>query len=90
MPYGSIVLLRGILQGMGHHVECDILARKLAKRPNAVSPVGSPAYSDCSVLTAPSDLPDGEYRVAFDGHILVVNREYGVWLAKGTPSRFDN
>jgi hypothetical protein len=77
---GSIVLLRALLTGMGRHAECDILVRKLSRNEsNVTSAAGSPAYSECSVISAPADLPDGEYRVQFEGHFVVATREHGVW-----------
>lgn len=75
----SVVLLRAILKGMGHEVECDVIARRLvADTREAVSP-GS-KYSNCSVLTAPADLPDGEYTVHMDSGVFTAFRRSGHWL----------
>jgi hypothetical protein len=65
MPRGSIVLLRGTVQGMGREAKCDVLVRK------EVSSSGSVEYTDCSIITAPADLPDGKYGVMLDDHFFV-------------------
>ena len=31
-------------------------------------------YTDCSVVVAPADLPDGDYTVYFDGHSFLATR----------------
>jgi hypothetical protein len=75
----SVVLLRAILKGMGHEVECEVIARQLAADTReTVSPASK--YSNCSVLTAPSDLPDGEYTVHMDSGVFTAFRRSGRWL----------
>ncbi len=76
---GCLVLVRGLLKGMSREVECEVIARK--------SPTGTMAeekskftYLDCRVLTAPLDLPDGEYTVQLDSQIIPVHRRSGQWL----------
>lgn len=89
MADGPIILLRASLNGMGQQAECDILVRKsIRSQPNAVSLAGLPRYSECSVISSPPNLPDGEYRVAFEGHVAKVNREQGVWLMREPVFRF--
>lgn len=89
MPEGSIVLLRASLKGMGREAECDILVRKsLRNQPNAVSAADAYRYSECSVISAPTDLPDGEYRVVFEDHVAKVKKESGTWVLREPVSRF--
>jgi hypothetical protein len=38
-------------------------------------------YSRCSVIQATSDLPDGDYMVAFQGNSVIARRQGGLWLA---------
>ena len=76
---GSVVLLRAILKGMGREVECDVIARRLTPETReSVSPVSK--YSNCSVVTAPADLPDGEYTVHLDSGVFTAFRRSGHWL----------
>jgi hypothetical protein len=84
---GSIVLLPGHLQGMGREAACEVLARKAADFSSAKSAFPEPDYKDCSVIGAPADLPDGEYRVTFEGHFFLANRQRGLWLSQGSASR---
>jgi hypothetical protein len=76
---GCLVLLRGLLKGMSREVECEVIVRK--------SPIGTtteagfvPTYLDCKILTAPVDLPDGEYTVHLDSQVIPVVRRRGQWL----------
>lgn len=85
MSQDSIVLLRASLFGMSQQAECDILVRKLIRDQPYV--MGSPLYSECSVIAAPADLPDGDYHVMFKGHVARVRKEDGIWLLRGSVSR---
>lgn len=76
---GSVVLIRALLKGMGREVECDVMARKLPyETGKTVSSLH--AYSDCNILTAPSDLPDGEYVLHVDEQVIPVLRRNGHWF----------
>jgi len=76
---GSVVLLHAILRGMGREVECDVIARRLV--PDTREEVSSASkYSNCSVLMAPADLPDGEYTVHLDSGAFTAFRRSGRWL----------
>jgi len=79
MYMGSVVLLRAILKGMGHEVECDVIARRFSSDTREIVPPAS-KYSNCSVLTAPKDLPDGEYTVHLDTVIFTAVRRSGHWF----------
>lgn len=76
---GSVVLLRALLRGMGREVECELMARKstagvVAQGSSVVN------YLDCRILTAPSDLPDGEYAIHIGSQVIPVLRRRGQWL----------
>ena len=91
MPDDSIVLLRATLKGQGREAECNILVRvSIRNEANEVFARSSVRYSECSVISAPADLPDGEYRVTFEGHVAHVKREHGVWLLREPVSRLRN
>lgn len=76
---GSLVLLHALLKGMGREVECEVIARRsLMGIATEVSSLT--VYSDCRILTTPSDLPDGEYAVHLNSQIIPVLRRRGQWL----------
>lgn len=66
--------------------KCDVLARKLPIGTSRGG--GSPDYTDCTVIDAPFDLPDGEYVVHFDDHLVAVTKQRGYWLPRGTAKRY--
>ena len=76
----SVVLIHGVLRGMGQESACEMLALQ-ETHPETRKPV----YSRCSVINAPSGLPDGEYTVAFDVVVVAVHRQGGLWLPDGVP-----
>lgn len=80
MPDSSIILLHASLRGVGREAECDILVRKSDRNQPA-------QYSQCSIISAPTDLQDGEYRVEFEGHIAKVQRKHGAWRLPAPVSR---
>lgn len=82
MTNGSMVLLRGLLRGMGHESACDILARRVKGAGSR-----SVTYVDCSILSAPSELPDGDYVACFDGHSALACRTRGIWVLPGPAVR---
>ena len=57
---------------MQREVKCEVLARK---KPSNFDP----GYSEGFVLHAPADLPDGNYTVKFDGHIMNTTKERRMW-----------
>lgn len=69
---GSVMLFRASLLGMTRQEQCDILARKIANLSHA----GAPAYSECFIISAPADLPDGDYDVKFEGHSASATKEH--------------
>jgi hypothetical protein len=76
---GTVVLLRAILKGMGREVECEVIARKSFSGTRETVPPAA-KYSNCSILTAPPDLPDGEYVIHLDSSVFPALRRSGLWL----------
>lgn len=85
---GSNVLRHGFVKGMGRKAQCDVVARKVPISSNRGN--GSPiyTYSDCAVIDVSLQLPDGEYTVYFDGHMVPVTKQQGVWLIRATAKRY--
>ncbi|MGB9031062.1 MAG: hypothetical protein WCC27_13155 [Acidobacteriaceae bacterium] len=77
----SVVLIHGLLKGMGREALCDMLAMK-----DATPETDRPVYSQCCVIDAPLDLPDGIYAVAFNGSAVAARKEGGLWLPEGATS----
>jgi hypothetical protein len=69
---GIVVLLPALVKGMGHESQCEVLTRRRGSDPG-------PAYSDCTIIGAPDDLPDGEYVVEFENVLAATTRYLGVW-----------
>jgi len=73
---------------MGREAECEILACRLPLHESADSNLcGFAIYTDCSVIAAPSDLPDGKYTAYFEGYALKTTLHRGVWLPLGPVFR---
>ena len=86
MVPGSIILLHGKLRGMDREAECDILARRVDDSdPRFLHRLFR--YFECSILTAPADLPDGDYIAYFAGQSVVATRTRGLWLSSGAAVR---
>ena len=78
---GSIVLVVGTIKGMGREADCEVLARKEDLPATANRGKWTYEYSQCSVLKAPSDLPDGAYAVmTSDGQTFSTNKHGGLCL----------
>lgn len=72
-----MVLMRALLRGMGKQADCELILRKepLAGGPRRYR------YTQCAVLHAPFDLPDGEYiATTEDGFTIATTRLHGLWL----------
>lgn len=87
MATGTLTLLEGKLKGLGLEAKCEVLARRLA-----IDAIGMPLqrpyiYTDCSVIGAPADLPDGEYNVYFDGHSFAAKSQRGHWFSRGLATQ---
>lgn len=71
----SVVLIHGLLTGMGHDEPCEMLAIK-----ESGSGASQEVFSRCSVIDASQALPDGDYRVSFDGFSVSARKEGGLWV----------
>jgi hypothetical protein len=67
------VLIHGVLTGMGRESHCELLVWKEASNDG-------PVYRQCRVVTAPLNLPDGNYVVAFDGRTVPTSKQNGWWV----------
>lgn len=72
---GTLMILPGRLEGASREDKCLVLANRVHD-----------AYDDCSIVSAPNDLPDGDYIVSFDGHHFTAAKTRGLWLSCG-PAR---
>ena len=70
------VVIAGRVIGMGREENCTLNAEKISLPGIIVS-----HFSKCNVHNAPSDLPDGEYLVLFDGGMIPFRKHRGVWEA---------
>jgi hypothetical protein len=84
---GPIVLRHGHVKGMSRTATCEVLARKIPLGPKLKT--GSHEYSsDCAVIDAPADLPDGEYLIYFDEHVISATKKGAYWLSRGTANLY--
>lgn len=85
---GTVVLLHGTVEGMGQTAECEVLARRIIVPPDS-QPDGRRfyTYTDCSVIGAPFDLPEGEYLVHFEEYTFKATCQRGLWLSCGPATR---
>jgi hypothetical protein len=65
---------------------CDILARRI-EDPDSSPHDRQFRFVECSVLTAPADLPNGDYIASFSGLRFMATRKYGLWLPSGEAVR---
>lgn len=87
MNRGTVVLLNGRVKGMGRQADCQVLARRLWVYGEETDSLRVFTYTDCSVIGAPSELPDGEYLVEFEEYSALAARHKGFWLSFGPPTR---
>lgn len=73
-----MVLVDGRVHGMGRESACEMVALK-----DTDPETRRVTYSRCSVISAATDLPDGDYTVTFHEGSARVRREGGLWLADG-------
>jgi hypothetical protein len=83
MGMGTLTLLEGNLRGLGVEAKCEVLARRLSIDAGSISLPRPYAYTDCTVIGAPADLPAGEYIVYFDGHSFAATSQRGLWFSHG-------
>jgi hypothetical protein len=85
---GPIVLRHGYVKGMSRKVACEVLARKIPLDPKLKTRSHEYTYSDCCVIDAPADLPEGEYLVHFDEHVIAATKKGTYWLSRGTAEPY--
>lgn len=69
------VMMAGRLSGMGYEAECIVSATKVS-----LPQLGTWEYVKCDIHFAPEDLPNGQYRVTFEGRAMQVQRLDGSWV----------
>lgn len=82
MPNAN-VLIRGTLRGMGRRAPCELLVRRQRR-------AGSTRYeyTDWTILSAPPDLPDGNYVVTTeDGYSFHATRSRRAWRHRTARTR---
>jgi hypothetical protein len=70
---GTAVLRYGVLRGMQHEESCRVLVHM--REPGAET-----IFTEGVVFGAPPSLPDGEYLVHFEGHIMFAKKDGGRWV----------
>lgn len=69
------VLVSGTLEGMGRQAICKILAERDLGVPSG-------SYSQFMVVETLEDIPDGIYRVHFEGYSCSTRKLDGLWLSQ--------
>jgi hypothetical protein len=67
--------MSGRLSGMGREASCTVSAIKVSLPQLDIT-----EFVKCDILLAPQDLPDGPYRVTFDGRTMRIKKLDGYWL----------
>lgn len=70
-----LVLLAGVVRGMQRADRCEVMACRYKSGNDDI-------YSDEFVLSAPEDLPDGEYQVEFERSSFHAKKVHGLWLSE--------
>jgi hypothetical protein len=87
MTHGTIVLLHGTVTGTGRVAGCEVLARKIIAEENGGQLPRPYDFTDCSVIGAPSDLPDGEYAIRFEGYSFTAACLHGIWFSRSPATK---
>ena len=69
-------MMAGQLKGMGHEAECVVSVVKVSIPHH----LNISEYVECDIRLAPENLPDGLYKVTFEGRTMEVKRLDGYWL----------
>ncbi len=72
-------MMAGWLKGMGYEAECTVSAVKVS-----LPLLNIWEYVQCDIHLAPENLPDGPYKVSFEGRTMQVKKLDGYWL-DGSP-----
>lgn len=80
MP-AATVLMRGVLRGIDRQESCELLLKKELLAGPYRAGEKRYRYTQCTVLHAPADLPDGDYTISTaDGFQFPAVRRRGQWL----------
>ena len=69
------VMLAGRLSGMGREADCTVSAVKVS-----LPQLNTWEYVKCDIHLAPENLPDGQYRITFEGRTMQVKKQDGDWV----------
>ncbi|MGO9435816.1 MAG: hypothetical protein ACLPH3_05770 [Terracidiphilus sp.] len=69
------VMMLGWLKGMGREAECTVSAVKVS-----LPQLDIWEYVKCDIHLAPENLPDGPYRVTFEGRTMKIKKLDGYWV----------
>ena len=69
------VMIAGRLNGTGYEAGCMVNAVKVS-----LPQLNIWEYVECDIHLAPENLPDGLYKVTFEGRTMEVKRLDGYWL----------
>jgi hypothetical protein len=69
------VLLHGKLIGMGQQALCLLRAEKVG-----IAGTDQYEYARLAITSAAEELPDGRYKLVFDGRTCEVQRLRGAWI----------
>jgi hypothetical protein len=69
------VVLQGMLIGLGHHAPCSLSAHR-----RTIAGLSEYEYTELAITEAPNHLPDGRYKLEFDGRVLEVQRLCGRFI----------
>ena len=78
-PRGEVVTLSGHLSGMSQELDCSVTAVKFW-----LSGDDSFDYSLVIPFDTPPDLPEGIYKLSFDGRTMPIQRHGEAWLTVRT------
>ncbi len=80
---GTAVLRHGIVRGMQHEENCEVLVRMCEAD-------GETMFTEGMVFGAPPSLPDGEYLVHFEGHVMFAKKDGGRWVYSNRIQRLSH
>ena len=79
-----VVLISGVLRGCDFEADCEVLARK-HQESELIAADNFIPYTDCQVVCARDDVPDGEYEISFDGFAFQARCLAGQWSSCSGP-----
>ena len=70
----DVVLLQGVLKQMRREIPCTVRAVKVC-----LWTLGISEFVSAEIADAPSELPDGDYQIGFEGRSMKVQKVAGHW-----------